>query len=111
MRVFKKNFGPILIGLALLMNFQINLMIKSAMAAEENSENKPQIWLGPEVEIKSETQTESDKDEKGWLSKNKWWVALSAVLAGGMAAALASGGSSSGGGDDDGDTGTYDNRW
>jgi hypothetical protein len=108
MQLFKKNFGAIFVGLVLLVNLQINLMITPALAAEEKSENKPQVWLGPEVKIKSETPTESDKDEKGWLSRNKWWVALGAVLAGGMAAALASGGSSSGGDDSNGD---YNTEW
>jgi hypothetical protein len=108
MQLFKKNYGPILVGLALLVNLQINLMITPALAAEEKSENTPQVWLGPEVKIKSETPAKSDRDEKGWLIKNKWWVALGAVLAGGMAAALASGGSSGGGDDSDGN---YSSEW
>ena len=107
LRLFKKSFGPIWIGLALIMNLQFNLMVTPAMAAEDTSENEPQVWLGPEVEIKSETPAESNKNEKGWFSKNKWWVALGAVLAGGMAAALVGGGSSGGGGDD----GNYTTEW
>jgi hypothetical protein len=108
MKSFKISFCSILIGLMLLVNLQINLMPTPAMAAEETSENKPQVWLGPEVEIKSKTSVKSDKDKTGWFAKNKWWVALGAVLVGGTAAALAAGGGS--GGEDEG-TGTYNNSW
>jgi hypothetical protein len=83
-------------------------MITPAMAAEKNPPDKPQFWLGPEVEIKSETKAESDKKEKGWLAKNKLWVALDAILAGGTVVAPAAGGSSN---DNSSSDGTFSMDW
>ena len=115
-RILKTTIGQILVGLTLLVNLQFQLMIPPVMAAKENSTDKPQIRLGPEVEIKSESPAKpdlkpdlkSDKDKKGWFARNKWWVALGAILAGGTAAALATGGSSS---DDGGGDGTFSMDW
>lgn len=108
MRRLLKKLGPIWVGMTLLVNLQFHLMITPALAAEENSSDKPQVWLGPEVEIKSETPAKSDRHKKGWFAKNKWWVALGAILAGGTVAALAA--SSSGNGDGGGD-GTFSSDW
>jgi hypothetical protein len=98
--------GPLLVGLSLLVILQFQLMIPPIIAAEENSTDKPQIRLGPEVKIKSDSK--SDKDKKGWFSRNKWWVALGAILAGGTAAALTAGGGDNSGGNGDG---TFSMDW
>lgn len=110
LQLFTKGLGPIWVGMAFLVTLQFHLMTTPAMAEEDNPENKPQVWLGPEEEIESETPPKQDKDKKGWFSKNKWWVALGAVLAGGTVAALAAGSSSDDGGDD-GDDGTFSMDW
>ena len=108
-RLLRTGIGPIVVGLALLINLQFHLMITPAAAAEDNTSDKPQVWLGPEVEIESKTPPKSDKAKKGWFAKNKWWVALGAILAGGTAAALAAG--SSGGDGNNGDDGTFSTDW
>ena len=46
------------------------------------------------------------EDDRSWFSRNKWWVALSAVLAGSIAA-VAAGGSSS----DNNNNGSYHLDW
>jgi hypothetical protein len=100
--------GPLLVGLSLLVTLQFQLMIPPIIAAEENSTDKPQIRLGPEVKIKSDSK--SDKDKKGWFSRNKWWVALGAILAGGTTAALSAGSSSDSNSGGNGD-GTFSMDW
>ena len=50
-RLLKTGIGPLVVGLALLVNLQFHLMITPALAAEDKPENKPQVWLGPEVEL------------------------------------------------------------
>ena len=50
-RLSKTGIGPLLVGLTLLVNLQLHLMITPALAAEDKPENKPQVWLGPEVEL------------------------------------------------------------
>jgi hypothetical protein len=107
-RFLKTNIGLILMALTLLVTLQLNPMIPPVMAAEESSADTPQVRLGPEVEIKSDSK--SDKDKKGWFARNKWWVALGAILAGGTAAALAAGGSSDDNGGGNGD-GTFSMDW
>ena len=107
-RLLKTNIGLILVGFTLLVTFQLNPMIPPVMAAEENSADKPQVRLGPEVEIKSDSK--SDKDKKGWFARNKWWVALGAILVGGTAAALSAGSSSDNNGGGSGD-GTFSMDW
>ena len=45
-RLLKTGIGPIVVGLALLINLQFHLMITPALAAEDNSENKWWVALG-----------------------------------------------------------------
>jgi hypothetical protein len=108
-RLLKTGIGPLVVGLALLVNLQFHLMITPALAAEDKPENKPQVWLGPEVKIKSKTPAKSDKAKKGWFARNKWWVALGVILAGGTVAALAAGGGSDD--ENDGSDGTFSSDW
>ena len=63
------------------------------------AEKPPEFILSEEIEY-SGSGIEG-KDERGWFSRNKWWLALSVIIAAGAGAAAASGG----GGDVDGGTG------
>lgn len=96
--------------------FTLMLQLYSAVpcvhAGEDGTVEKPKTWLTPGIPIESPgPKTESkEKEKKSWLSRNKWWVALGAVVLGGAAAAAAGGGSGGEGSDGSGD-GSYSLEW
>lgn len=77
---------------------------KKTDAAPKKSTIQPESSLTPEIEIKKGP----DEDKRSWFGRNKWWVALSAILLGGTVAALSSGGDDSG---SDGNGGSYRLDW
>jgi hypothetical protein len=70
---------------------------------EKQSKTPPQARMRKAVGIEKAPRRE---DDRSWFSRNKWWVALSAVLAGSIAA-VAAGGSSS----DTNNNGSYHLEW
>lgn len=102
--------------LLLLLNIIQNGIWPSVVFADNNlKRDKPQVWYGEEMDVKPLPEPSNKPQEKqSWLSKNKWWVALSVVLVVGAAAGGGGGGGSKSSADPlgaSGDTGTYVSEW
>jgi hypothetical protein len=113
MQAFKNNR---LVGLLLffttLLVISYDVAFSPAQAAddprkktvqERQSKTQPQVKMKKAEGIEKAPRLE---DDRSWFSRNKWWVALSAVLAGSIAA-VAAGGSSS----DTNNNGSYHLDW
>ena len=111
METLKKLFIVVLAFLTLNLYLPRTSVAQQLLAKADVTEHPPQSWSTPEEDIPGEKV----RDERSWLSRNKWWVLLSLVVIGGAAAA--GGGGGGGGGDDssggDGgtDTGSITGTW
>jgi hypothetical protein len=72
---------------------------------KKSGEEAPEVWMTPEEDIKKIP----GKDDRSWLNRNKWWVALSVILTGGIIAAATAGSTE----DDSAEKigGSYTNTW
>lgn len=91
------------------------LYVPIVAANQDKIGSDPQVWYGEERNVEAVSQmSEATKDERSWLKRYKWWVALGVALA-----ALAAAGMTSSDGSDDvppeptpsGETGTYSSKW
>lgn len=108
METLKKLFIVMLVFLILNLYLPRISVAQQLYAKADVPEHSPQSWSTPEKDIPGKKV----RDERSWLSKNKWWVLLGLAVAAGAAAAAGGGGDggddSSGGG---GDTGSISGSW
>lgn len=83
--MIKRAFVVIVTISMLNLNFPVVTLAAGGAASENKPVHAPQSWVLTETEI----QTEKKPDNRGWLSRNKWWVV--ALLALGAAGAASSG--------------------
>ncbi len=107
--IIQSPFARIAMSFSLL--FILIIQSQVSMAAENGRDDasevqKPEILVAPGVPIESDPVAGTAQTQKrSWLSRNKWWVTLGAVVCGGIAAAIAAGGG--GGGDGEDEDGSY----
>ena len=103
METLKKLFIVVLVFLTLNLYLPRTSVAQQLFAKADVPEHPPQSWSTPEEDIPGEKV----RDERSWLSRNKWWVLLGLVVVGGTAAG------GGGGGKDDpvDDTGNISLSW
>ncbi len=110
-----KKWLIIILAFCLVNAFTLQAVYSAGAGFEENTitPHKPEII---KVSMGMPIPEKKMKDDRSWLSRNKWWVVLGvAVLAGGAAAAGGGGGGgggdAGGGGDDPAQTGDVEVVW
>lgn len=101
-----KKFIYLLIVLLAWLNISHHATAQDVLTEEEAIETKSDVdvWLSPERDLDSQIRD----GERGWFSKNKWWVLLGGIVIAGLSGIIASNGD---GESENAGSGNYIGRW